>query len=87
MRIAHALSDSGENFHEPCRITVNPSQCAGRPCIRGLRIRVQNILELLAAGATSEEILEDDPYLEPEDIAASLKYAAQQADHAILFVA
>ncbi|MHB8370841.1 MAG: DUF433 domain-containing protein [Leptospirales bacterium] len=69
------------------RITVNPSQCAGRPCIRGLRIRVQDILELLAAGATSEGILEDDPYLEPEDIAASLKYAAQQADHAIFFVA
>ena len=50
------------------RITINPHQCGGRPCIRGLRIRVQDILELLAAGATAAEILEDYPYLEPEDI-------------------
>ncbi|MBU2721446.1 DUF433 domain-containing protein [Acidithiobacillus ferridurans] len=45
------------------RITINPQQCGGRPCIRGLRIRVQDILELLAAGATTAEILEDYPYL------------------------
>ena len=69
------------------RITINPQQCGGRPCIRGLRIRVQDILELLAAGATTAEILEDYPYLEPEDITASLHYAAQQADHPILYVA
>ncbi|MCL4486256.1 MAG: DUF433 domain-containing protein [Nitrospirae bacterium] len=69
------------------RITINPWQCAGRPCLRGLRIRVQDILELLAEGATTGEILEDYPYLEPEDIAACLKYAAQQANHTILFVA
>ncbi|MBU2758925.1 DUF433 domain-containing protein [Acidithiobacillus sulfurivorans] len=69
------------------RITINPQQCGGRPCIRGLRIRVQDILELLAAGATTTEILADYPYLESEDIAASLHYAAQQADHSILYVA
>jgi uncharacterized protein (DUF433 family) len=69
------------------RITINPQQCGGRPCIRGLRIRVQDILELLAAGATTAEILEDYPYLGPEDIAASLHYAAQQAGHPILYVA
>lgn len=66
------------------RITVNPDVCAGRPCIRGLRIRVKDVLDLLAAGATREEILEDYPYLEPEDITAVLEFAARQNDHPIL---
>ncbi len=66
------------------RITVDPEQCAGRPCIRGLRIRVKDVLELLAAGATREEILADYPYLEPEDITAVLEFAARQSDHPIL---
>jgi len=66
------------------RITVDPEQCAGRPCIRGLRIRVKDVLELLAAGATQEEILADYPYLEPEDITAVLEFAARQSDHPIL---
>ena len=66
------------------RITVDPEQCAGRPCIRGLRIRVKDVLELLAAGATQEEILADYPYLEPEDITAVLQFAARQSDHPIL---
>ena len=66
------------------RITVAPEQCAGRPCIRGLRIRVKDVLELLAAGATQEEILADYPYLEPEDITAVLEFAARQSDHPIL---
>jgi uncharacterized protein (DUF433 family) len=69
------------------RITVNPSQCGGRPCIRGLRIRVKDILELLAAGASREEILEDYPYLETEDITAALEFAARQVDHPVLRVA
>ncbi len=60
------------------RITFDRAQCGGRPCIRGLRIRVQDILNLLAAGASREEILEDFPYLEAEDITASLEYAAKQ---------
>ena len=66
------------------RITSDPAQCAGRPCIRGLRIRVKDILELLAAGATREEILQDYPYLEAEDIVATLQFAARQADHPVL---
>ena len=68
------------------RITVNPEQCGGRPCIRGLRIRVKDVLELLAAGASHEEILEDYPYLEPEDVTAVLEFAAKQSDHPILRV-
>jgi uncharacterized protein (DUF433 family) len=66
------------------RITVNPNQCAGRPCIRGLRIRVKDILDMLAAGASREAILDDFPYLEAEDITAALEYAAAHLDHPIL---
>jgi uncharacterized protein (DUF433 family) len=66
------------------RITMNPGICGGRPCIRGLRIRVKDVLDLLAAGATGEEILSDYPYLEPEDITAVLEFAARQSDHPIL---
>jgi uncharacterized protein (DUF433 family) len=66
------------------RITFNPEQCGGRPCIRGMRIRVKDILDMLAAGATEAEILESYPYLVREDIQASLEYAARQVDHAVL---
>ena len=66
------------------RITVTPDQCGGRPCIRGLRMRVSDILELLAAGESREEILAEYPYLEAEDITASLLYAARQFDHPVL---
>jgi uncharacterized protein (DUF433 family) len=62
------------------RITVDREQCAGRPCIRGLRVRVTDILNLLAAGATRAEILDDYPYLEPGDITAALEYAALRAE-------
>lgn len=68
------------------RITINPEQCGGRPCIRGLRVRVKDILDLLAAGASREEILGDFPYLEPGDITAALEYAAKQSDHPVLRV-
>ena len=66
------------------RVTINPRQCGGRPCIRGMRIRVKDVLDLLASGVPQEEILADFPYLEPEDIRAALQYAAAQADHPIL---
>ena len=66
------------------RITIDPEQCGGRPCIRGMRIRVLDVLELLAAGESHDQILADYPYLEREDIAASLVYAARQLDHPIL---
>ena len=69
------------------RITINPHQCGGRPCIRGLRIRVSDILDLLAAGATRDEILEDYLYLEDADISAALEYAAKQLDHKVMHVA
>jgi uncharacterized protein (DUF433 family) len=60
------------------RITVEPGKCGGHPCIRGLRVRVTDILGMLAGGASSEQILRDFPYLEPDDIKAALAYAAQQ---------
>jgi len=67
------------------RITFNPEQCGGRPCIRGMRIRVKDVLELLAAGLGESEILADYPYLEAEDIRACLAYAAEESDHPVLF--
>ncbi len=66
------------------RITTDPDQCGGRPCIRGMRILVADVLELLAAGEAAEEILSEYPYLEPEDIAASLLYAVRQIDHPVV---
>jgi uncharacterized protein (DUF433 family) len=69
------------------RITFDPEQCGGRPCIRGLRVRVTDVLGMLAGGASRAEILEDYPYLEDEDITAALEYAARQMDHPVLRVA
>ncbi|TAH51935.1 MAG: DUF433 domain-containing protein [Chloroflexota bacterium] len=69
------------------RITVNPEQCGGRPCIRGMRIRVSDVLDLLAAGLSHSEILKELPDLELEDIQAVLKFAAQRIDHPVLVVA
>jgi len=66
------------------RITVNPDQCGGRPCVRGLRIRVIDVLDLLASGLTAEQVLEKLPDLEAEDIVACLKYASQRIDHPVL---
>ena len=62
------------------RITISEDQCGARPCIRGLRVRVSDILSLLANGASIDEILDDYPYLEREDILACLEYATQTAD-------
>lgn len=69
------------------RITVDPGQNGGRPGIRSLRIRVKDVLDLLAAGASREEILADYPMLEAGDITAALEYAARQSDHPVLRVA
>ena len=66
------------------RVTLNPEQCGGRPCLRGMRIRVQDVLEMLASGAEPKDILEDYPYLEKEDILASLEYAASKTSHVAL---
>jgi uncharacterized protein (DUF433 family) len=73
-----------ENMNLLGRITVEPGKCGGRPCIRGLRTRVTDILGMLAEGVSHEEILRDFPYLEPDDIKAALAYAARQSDHAVL---
>lgn len=56
------------------RVTLDPQQCGGRPCLRGTRMRVQDVLDMLAGGATAEEILADFPYLEADDIRASIAH-------------
>ena len=66
------------------RITVNPAQCGGRPCVRGLRIRVTDVLDLLASGLTAEQVLGELPDLELEDIAACLRFASRRLDHPIV---
>ena len=66
------------------RITINPKQCGGRPCIRGMRIRVSDVLDLLAAGLSFSEILEEMPDLELDDLKAALAYASRKLDHPIL---
>ena len=66
------------------RITINPALCGGKPCIRGMRIRVKDVLDMLAEGATEQDILQDFPDLEAEDIRACLTYAARYFDHPVL---
>lgn len=66
------------------RITVNSKQCGGRPCIRGMRIRVIDVLDLFAAGLNAEQILEEMPDLEAEDLQAALQYAARKIDYPVL---
>jgi len=66
------------------RITINPKQCGGRPCIRGMRIRVIDVLELLASGLSRDQVLEELPDLEPEDIEAVLRYASRRLGHPVL---
>ena len=66
------------------RITVDPGQCGGGPCIRGMRIRVTDILDLLANGLTSNQVLEELPDLEPEDVRACLRFASQRLDHPVV---
>ena len=69
------------------RITFNPKQCGGHACIRGMRIRVIDVLDLFAAGLTTEQILEEMPDLEREDLTAALSYAARKLDHPMLHLA
>ncbi|GAA2241100.1 DUF433 domain-containing protein [Rarobacter faecitabidus] len=66
------------------RIVVDPAVVHGRPFIHGTRMRVSDVLSLLAAGASEQEIVEDYPYLTSEDVRACLHYAAAQADHTIV---
>jgi len=66
------------------RITINPDQCGGRPCIRGMRIRVIDVLDLLASGLNQDQVLEELPDLEKEDIEAALKYASSKINHPVI---
>ena len=66
------------------RVTVNSKQCGGRPCLRGMRIRVSDVLDLFAAGLSAEEILEEMPDLEADDLKAALTYAARKLNHPVL---
>lgn len=66
------------------RITVNPDQCGGRPCVRGMRIRLIDVLDLLAAGLSAEAVVEDLPDLEVEDVAACLRFASSRLDHPVI---
>lgn len=66
------------------RITIEPGKMGGRPCIRGMRIRVRDVLDMLADGATAEEILADYPDLEADDIRAAIAYAAAEIDHPVI---
>jgi uncharacterized protein (DUF433 family) len=66
------------------RITANPDQCGGRPCVRGLRIRVTDVLDLLASGLSPQQVLEELPDLEVEDISARLRFASRRLDHPIV---
>lgn len=66
------------------RITVNPGQCGGRPCVRGLRIRVTDVLDLLASGLSLQQVIEELPDLEPEDISACLRFASRRLDHPVV---
>ena len=66
------------------RITFDSEQCGGRPCIRHYRIRVKDVLDMLAGGASQQEIIEDFPFLEPADILACLEFASEQVNHPVL---
>ncbi len=66
------------------RITIDADQCGGRPCIRGMRIRVIDVLDLLASGLTAEQVLLELPDLVMEDIQAALRYASQSLDHPVV---
>lgn len=70
--------------HIDARITTDPNQCGGRPCIRGMRIRVTDVLDLLAAGLSFEQILDELPDLEREDIISAISYASRGIDHPII---
>ena len=66
------------------RITVDPEQCGGRPCVRGMRIRVIDVLDLLANGLTADQVIEELPDLELEDVRACLRFASRRLDHPVL---
>lgn len=68
-------------------ITSNPNQCGGKPCVRGMRIRVTDVLELIANGFTTQQILAELPDLKAEDVTACVKYAMAKINHPVLHAA
>ena len=66
------------------RITINPEQCGGRPCVRGMRIRVTDVLDLLANGMDTAQVLEELPDLKAEDVSACLRFASRRLNHPVL---
>jgi uncharacterized protein (DUF433 family) len=66
------------------RITVHPEPCGGRPCVCGMRIRVSDVLDLLASGLSVDQVLDELPDLEREDVLACLRFASRSVNHAIL---
>ena len=66
------------------RITTDPEQCGGRPCVRGMRIRVTDVLDLYSAGLTATQILEEMPDLQEDDLKACLQFASRRIDHPVL---
>ena len=68
------------------RITIDPAKCGGKPCIRGMRIRVQDILDLLASGLSREDVLRELPDLQSDDIKAALQYASRTVGHELILV-
>ena len=66
------------------RITANPAQCGGRPCVRGMRIRVVDVLDLYAAGLSAEAILKELPDIESDDLKACLQFAVRRLDHPLI---
>lgn len=68
------------------RITVDPNQCGGRPCVRGMRVRVTDVLDLLASGLNVGEIIAEFPYLESADVEACLRFASRRIDHPVITV-
>ncbi len=83
----YGFADEAVPYEHPAlreRITVDPAVCGGRPCIRGMRVRVSDVVGMLAAGATRKAILSDYPYLESADIDAALAYAASSAGHRVI---
>ena len=77
-----AINALAMDWHE--RITFDPEQCGGRPCLRGMRIRVSDVLDLLASGLSREDVLAELPDLEPADVEAAIRYASARLDHPVL---
>ena len=75
------MSESSAESELLKRITVDPEQCGGRACIRGMRVRVIDVLDLLAAGLDANQVVEELPILQADDVRAALVYASRHLNH------